>query len=164
MSLFKYLLFSILFVSCIGTKNVQELNIEQSWVFTIQEFVGNIQVDENGKPLNKGYWLKHFIVMEIKGDVLPKWESLMINDKENIINYSSIHDTVIYIGKDKNTFKNIFVSTKKNGKLLLLKVEDYFTELPFKNPMFTLNGKLGEKKVSILLKNDPVLIENQVRP
>ena len=53
MSLFKYFIFSILFVSCIGTKNVQELNIEQSWVFTIQEFVGNIQVDENGKPLNK---------------------------------------------------------------------------------------------------------------
>lgn len=163
-STLKYLLVFLLFISCYSSTNIDKLKVYQSAFFTKQEFVGNIPVDDKDNPLQKGYWLQHIIVIEVKEDVLPKWESLIINEKESIINYSSIQNTPIYIGKDNKNLKSIFVSAKNNGKLMLLKVEDYFTEIPLLKPEIILIGKLGEKTLKIAIKNEPIILETEARP
>lgn len=163
-SFLKYLVVVFLFISCSSAKNYGIFKVYESIIYTKQEFVGNIPIDDNGNPLQKGYWLQHIIVVEVKGDVLPKWENLLINGKENSINFSSINDTIFNLGKEKNTLTNINIYPKNGGKLVLLKVEDFISEIPMTNPEIFLVGKMDEKTIKIPIKKGPFLIENEVRP
>jgi hypothetical protein len=160
----KNLLVLLLFISCSTTKNSNTLKVYQSAIYTKQEFLGNIPVDDNNNPLQKGYWLHHFIAVEVKGDKLPKWESLMINGKENLISFSTINDSTIYIGKEKNSLTDIFFSPKESRKLILVKVEDFVSEIQLLKPPFVLLGKLGEKDIKIIINSEPVYLETEAKP
>lgn len=163
-STLKYLLVFLLFLSCYSSTNIDKLKVYQSVIFTKQEFVGNIPVDDKDNPLQKGYWLQHIIVIEVKENVLPKWESLVINGKENKVSFFSIHDTIFNIGIEKNTGNKVNFYPKNSGKLFLIKVEDYFTEIPLLKPEIILIGKLGEKTLKIAIKNEPIILETEARP
>lgn len=164
LSSFKYLLVFLFLTSCSTSNKIEKLIVYQSAIFTKQEFVGNITVDDNNNPLQKGYWLQHLIVIEVSNSSLPKWENLMINDQENQINFSSIQDSIFNIGKEKMTSNIINIYPKNGGKLFLLKVEDFSTELPLSKTQFILNGKVGEKSCQIKLNKEPILLETEARP
>ncbi len=164
MSLLKYLLFSILIVSCIGSKNVQELNTVQSWVFTKQEFIGNLQVDENGNPINKGYWLKHFIVVETSDTNIVHWQKILVNSNENILIKVSKKDSTFTLDFDEINSKRTIIQTNKKNIIFLFETEDYTSTIPIINPTIKIIGKIFENEVFIIIKKTPILIENLPRP
>ncbi len=162
-SFIKYIILSSFLISCSSPKVSSILNVSEALIFTKQEFAGNIQVDENGNPLQKGYWLQHFLVVEIMGDALPKWESLEINGKQTVIKETEISDSVL-LGKEKNSSNKIILFPKKGGKLMLLKFEDHFSEVVLQNSQFFLIGKLKDKTIKFLIEKEPIWLENELRP
>src|ERR1044072_5949970 len=79
-----------LFFSC-----SPKYGIQHKWVFTIDRYRGNVQVDENGNPVSKGVVTETIIYLEIKPKDSIAWQKAIINGTDyNIISTSQVSSPV----------------------------------------------------------------------
>ena len=165
MRLLNFLILFILLNSCSSQKALTSSDgVVQSWLYTKQEFVGNIMTDENGNPIEKGFWFKHFLVLQVDKAFSANWETLSLNDHAFTISKLNLIESDFVLGVQRDSQKSIIIQPNDQYKYILMEFEDHFSEIPFSDNDLVLTGKKANKSVTFHLKANPIFLENEIRP
>ncbi|MBS4043780.1 MAG: hypothetical protein KGZ59_08185 [Chitinophagaceae bacterium] len=159
-----HIFFIILFSSCNSSQKIHQPKHHQSWLFTQQEMVGIIPVDENNNPMQKGYWLKHSFIFEVSDTNIIQWNTFSINQQKVIITHQSIKDSISSIGRDKNHQTIPKILPKKGHKLYLINAEDFHNELSLEKSTIYIEGFSMGKTIKIQLLKAPIMLESEIKP
>ena len=164
MRILTYIIFILLIGSCNISNPIHQSKHYQSYLFTQQEMVGNIPVDENDNPLQKGYWLKHTLIVEVADTSFIQWKSFMLNQHEVMITQQSLRDSVINVGTDKFNQKVQQILPEKGKKFWIINAEDFNNELSSEKANINIEGLRKEKLIKISFSKAPIMLKSEIKP
>ena len=145
-------------------QHLPKYGVQHCWFFSKQAYAGNIQVDENGKPITKGSWMSYFIYLETRGDKIPIWEKLVYESKKYDINILPIKDSIVSVGKELNTENDIVIKSAKGSRLWKLQISAFQKNIAGKIFSMTLNGKQEKQKIHLSIQQKIIQLEPEMRP
>jgi hypothetical protein len=113
---FLYLFLSCLLLFCFNTQ-AQSYNIAKTQAFFRTSTAGNVQVDENGRPTNKGITKDYLIYIETKGSIQPKWETAYIDGLPYTIRTVEVQQTPVNLGPLKGQKTDVTIRKGANNQL-----------------------------------------------
>ena len=122
-----FLLFPLLLILCFCTK-AQSYNIIKSQAFLRTSTAGNIPVDENTNPTDKGITKNYLIYIETKGTALPQWETAYIDGLPYSIRTVEVTHTPVRLGALKGKKEPATVSKRPGNRLWQLVLTPQQTE------------------------------------
>lgn len=152
------------FISCMASKKSNEFKPVKVWFFTQQNFYGNIMVDENGNPSQKGYWFRHFIVVEIQDSIPPIFNAVFINYKQFSISNQKVVSNLINFARDAKTQQKISVQPQKSHQLLVIEIEDFESDNFITVANTKILGIVNPKKLSFNFEKEPIAIQKELIP
>src|SRR6476620_11384525 len=76
----------------------QSYNIIKTQAFFRTSTAGNVPVDENGRPINKGVTKDYLIYIETKGATHPQWDRVYIDGLPYSVQTVEVANTPVKLG------------------------------------------------------------------
>jgi hypothetical protein len=141
------LVFISLFVLLCFCSHAQPYNIIKAQAFFRASTAGNIFVDENGNPRNKGVTKDYLIYIETKGTTLPQWETAYIDGLPYSIRTVEVTTTPVKLGPLKGKKEAVTVNKSPGNRLWQLAFTPQQTEMvqTASTQAITLSGTFRNK-------------------
>jgi hypothetical protein len=150
---------AIIFSSIFLLQTHKKLEVEKCWIFSSTHHKGKIMMDNNRKPLEKGYWQENSIVLQVKNNNSTTFTHLKFNNKLYPISAIKIDNNDYKVGKLLNTDSTVTLAKQTQSS---------FYKIGFKNIditdstcKFVIIGKCNNKSVSYTTKCKITTLEGQ---
>jgi hypothetical protein len=145
------------FFSC--TSLYAQYGIVKKYVFTQNNFAGNIAIDDQGNPLTPGVTSTVFIYLQTKSAELPLFDTAEFNGKIYIIDQIKLKERKYCVGKSELDEKPIYINFRMSNNLYKLTLTPNIIPAlqaltqPIEIKLF---GKYKKQKIKYLVLQKPV--------
>lgn len=143
----------LLFFSCLlicSYSQAQSYNIIKAQAFFRTSTAGNVQVDEDGRPVNKGITKDYLIYIETKGPTYPQWDRVYIDGLPYTVQTVEVANTPVKLGTLKGQKTTVTIHKGVNNQLwqLVLTPQNESSTNKTKAKAITLSGRFRNKSIT----------------